>query len=120
MLPRATDSMNGAKQFIKTMGKYLGPLTWAFSQSSAMIQLATNHLHGTYAGSYALATYLAAACGIIDLFYLFPRIIGRHDANRGLALSAVVTYLCLAIDTWQARTLPRVEQKQGEADEDEE
>ena len=117
-LPKA-ESMSEFGQSMKTLGKYLGPLSWSASQVGVIMQLVTNHQHRTYAGSYAFATYLSTACGVIDVFYHFPSIIGRHDAKKGLPVSVFVLYLVVAVDTWQAWNLPRVEQSSTEIDEDE-
>jgi hypothetical protein len=117
-LPKA-DSTSDVSQFIKSLEKYLGPLSWSLSQIGGIMQLVTNHRHGTYAGSYAFTTYLFTACGVIDVFYYFPAIIGRHDANKGLPISAFVLYLVAAVNAWQAWKLPRVEQNPADVDEDE-
>jgi hypothetical protein len=82
-------------------------------------QLMTNHLHGTYAASYALTTYLSSISELINLVYLLPIVTGRHDAKGGVTVSAILAYAMMIIDLWQAWNLPRIEQHNMEKDEDE-
>jgi hypothetical protein len=105
--------------FAQSLKTYLAPVGSAASLTAEGYQLVTNHLHGTYAASYALTTYLSTISSVIHLVYLLPIVTGRHDAKEGVLVFAILGYAMMVIDTWQAWSLPRVEQHNIEKDEDE-
>lgn len=116
-LPKSPDLKDG--KFVKLLETYLAPLGWAAVCVGNGYQLITNHLHGTYAASYALTTYLSSISSLISLVYLLPIVTGRHDAKEGVRISAALGYAMMIVNLWQAWSLPRIEQHNMEKDEDE-
>jgi hypothetical protein len=112
------DPTDGAA--LKFMKRYLEPVGWAAGESGMILQTATNQAHHTYAGTYALVTYLSTVDNLLNLAYLSPAITGRHNAKAGLPVSALVIYPFIVINMWQAWTLPKIEQSKAQEDEDDE
>lgn len=117
-LPKMDDPTEGAA--LKFMKRYLQHIAWAARQTAMMLQIGTNQVHHTYAGAYALVTYLSTFDSMLDLVYLLPTVTGRHDAKKGLSVSSLIIWPFIILDLWQAWTFPRIEQNKGHEDEDDE
>ena len=69
---------------------------------------------GTFASQYALTAHMNLAKLIIDLLYFFPSIVGRVDTRGGIKAMTALEMPLTAWMSYQAWTLPRVEQVEEE------
>jgi hypothetical protein len=84
---------------------------------ATILQIIHNQNAQTFAGLYALETYLIGIRRVVRLLEFWPWFMGRYEVRGGLG---AITAIGIVIDTvvlWQAWTLPRVEQVVPEDDE---
>jgi hypothetical protein len=85
--------------------------------SAAILQIIFNAHSGTFAGMYALESYMRVAQQAVKLLQFWPWLIGRYEVRGGIG---GIDFLWILLDgamVWQAWTLPRVEQVVQEDDE---
>ncbi|WVR05554.1 hypothetical protein IAU60_002573 [Kwoniella sp. DSM 27419] len=100
--------MNRSNQSLRISTAMLGEL----------MQIAHNHANGTFAGQYAIAAYMMLAYKVLQLVYYFPSVVGRFEVHEALPWYSLLEVGLLAAHAWQAWTLPRVEQKVDDAEEE--
>ena len=84
---------------------------------ATILQIIHNHNAKTFAGLYALETYLIGIRRVVRLLEFWPWFMGRYEVRGGLG---AITAIGIVLDTvllWQAWTLQRVEQVVPEDDE---
>ncbi|WVF71011.1 hypothetical protein IAT40_005807 [Kwoniella sp. CBS 6097] len=98
-----------------TLVSSIGIASWDLSY---ILQIAHNFRTGTFAGMYALAAYLDLAHRVTKLVYYLPWVVGRFEVWEGMAWHQLVMVVVEVVLVYQAWTLPRVEQKVEDADEE--
>ncbi|WVQ96950.1 hypothetical protein IAU59_004059 [Kwoniella sp. CBS 9459] len=98
-----------------TLVSSIGIASWHLSY---ILQVAHNFRTGTFAGQYALSAYLDLAHRVTKLVYYLPWVVGKYEVWEGMAWHQVIMVLIEVVLAYQAWTLPRVEQKVEDADEE--
>jgi hypothetical protein len=88
-----------------------------FEFTAIILQINLNNHSGTFAGTYALKAYMEVARRIVQLLQFWPWLIGRYEVRGGLGAITFIWIILDVVMSWQACTLPRVEQVVPEDDE---
>ena len=83
-----------------------------------LIQLEFNRRSQTFAGDYALTTYLQLSAVFIRFLIYIDKFIGVHDSRNGLSFLDLAWCIAYGYTAWQAYTLPRVEQDVKDMEEE--
>lgn len=100
------------------MSRHLASFLSSLKYVAVVLQLTLNHQARSFAGRYALETYLVSIRRIVRLLKFWPWFVGRYEARGGLGWGAVFWMAVEGVALWQALTLPRVEQVSSEDDDE--
>ena len=109
-LPSRTEADDDAE-----VGVWLHNLSWAIGTTACLLQLRLNRLSRTFAGNYALVTYLNLVRQVCLALFFTP-LVGIYEAREHFGFIHTVDFLVVAGWAWQAITYPRVEQAVEEDD----
>ncbi|OCF42859.1 hypothetical protein I317_03336 [Kwoniella heveanensis CBS 569] len=98
-----------------TLVSSIGTASWDLS---FILQVAHNFRTGTFAGMYALTAYLDLAHRVTKLVYYLPWVVGKYEVWEGMAWHQLVMVAVEIVLVYQAWTMPRVEQKVEDVDEE--
>ncbi|KAL1406147.1 hypothetical protein Q8F55_007831 [Vanrija albida] len=90
----------------------------ALPSTALVLQLALNRTSGTFAGGFALASWLYSAKVLIELAYFSTRVVGHYDVHEGLSLGGLIGHALTFVRLYQAIKYPRVEQNVPDEDEE--
>ena len=82
------------------------------------VQLEFNRRSGTFAGGYALTTYLQVVAVSLRSLTFIDRFIGVYEARAGMSYNDLLQLMTVFGMAWQAYTLPRVEQDVKDTEEE--
>jgi hypothetical protein len=92
-------------------------LLFAACYTPYLVQSHFNERSSTFAGQYALTSYLALARTLIDVAYHLPSVVGRMEVRSGVKPLWVLETGLQVWAVWQAARMPRVEQDVEEGEE---
>ncbi|KIK58137.1 hypothetical protein GYMLUDRAFT_246183 [Collybiopsis luxurians FD-317 M1] len=76
--------------------------------SGSLFQIILNNSSGFFAGSYKIAAIFKMVAVMLDILQFVPFIVGLPETRGGMDASLVIYAGVIAIQGWQAVTLPRV------------
>ncbi|KIK54463.1 hypothetical protein GYMLUDRAFT_177085 [Collybiopsis luxurians FD-317 M1] len=75
--------------------------------SGSLFQIILNNSSGFFAGSYRIAAIFKMVAAMFDILQYVPFIVGLPETRGGVDASFVIYVGVIAIQGWQAVTLPR-------------
>jgi hypothetical protein len=100
-----------------TQSNWNQSLLFATCYTPYLFQALFNERSKTFAGQYALTSYLALARTVVDAAYHLPSVVGRMEVRAGVTPFWVVDTGLQVWAVWQATRMPRVEQYAEEGEE---
>lgn len=100
-----------------TQSDWSHSLLFAACYTPYLVQALFNERSSTFAGQYALTSYLALARTAIDAAYHLPSVVGRMEVRTGVKPLWVLDTGLQVWAVWQAARMPRVEQDVEEGEE---
>lgn len=90
---------------------------WCGVATSLILQLVMNSRARTFAGDFALTSYLKLLGHALLLAYHSSKVMGKFYVSSGILVADALLMALSVIEVYQASTLPRVEQEAPDEDE---